>query len=65
MNNIYTLTVSESSTGRFSVTSVEKKVRVNQHRTDLKPLANDTFAFAAESNPQSMVMPKKAMRKTR
>jgi hypothetical protein len=65
MSNIYTLTVRESNTGHLSVTSVEKKVRVNQHRTDMKPLANDTFAFAAESNPQSMVMPKKAMRKTR
>lgn len=65
MSNTYTVTVSESSTGRLSVTNVEKTMRINQYRTDSKRLAKTTFAFAAESNPQSMVMTKKAARKTR
>ena len=65
MSNTYTLTVSESSTGRFLVTNVEKTMRINQHRTDSKRLANSTFAFATASDPQSMVMTKKSARKTR
>lgn len=65
MRNTYTVTVSESDTGRFSVTNVEKNVRINQHRTDSVRLAKSTFAFSAASDPQSMVAPKKASRKSR
>ena len=50
MSNTYTLTVSESSTGRFLVTNVEKTMRINQHRTDSMRLANSTFAFAPASH---------------
>ncbi len=64
MNNTeYTLTVNESSSGQFTVSRVSKFVKVNQHRTDLRVVSNETFGFADSANPCSLT--KRAARKTR
>lgn len=52
--NKYTVTINESETGMFRVTSVKKAVAINQHRTDTRNLPAGTFAFADASNPRSL-----------
>lgn len=65
MSNTYTVTINESDSGRLTVTNVERLVRVNQHRADVKRIAKSTFAFACNSDPQSLTMSKKASKKNR
>ena len=59
----YTITVTESATGNFVVTDVQKTVKINQHRTDMKRMARNAFGFAAASDPQSLT--KRATRRSR
>lgn len=64
MNNTeYTLNVSESSSGKLSVSRVSKLVKVNQHRADYRTLDAGTFGFADAANPASLI--KRAARKIR
>lgn len=61
--NKYTITVIESSTGNFIVTDVQKTVKINQHRTDMKRIANSEFSFATASDAKSLT--KRAVRRSR
>ncbi len=63
--NKYTITVTESAAGNFTVSDVQKIVKVNQHRTDSKRIARNAFGFACASDPQSMTTAKRASRKSR
>ena len=65
MSKTYTVTIQESSAGRLTVTNVEQSVRVNQHRTDAKRIANTAFGFASPTDPQTMTIAKRASRKAR
>jgi len=61
--NKYTITVTESDCGRLTITDVQKTVKINQHRTDAKRMARNTFGFATASDPQSLA--KRATRRKR
>lgn len=61
--NKYTITVLEPSTGNFIVTDVQKAVKINQHRTDMKRIANSAFGFATPSDAKSLA--KRATRRAR
>lgn len=61
--NKYTITVTESDSGRFSINAVSKTTRVNQYKTISKPLAKNAFGFSDASDPQTLA--KRAVRKSR
>ncbi len=65
MSKTYTVTIQKSDAGRLTVTNVQQMVRVNQHRTDAKRIANTAFGFASETDTQTMTMTKRASRKAR
>jgi hypothetical protein len=65
MSKTYTVTIQKSDAGRLTVTNVQQMVRVNQHRTDAKRIANTAFGFASETDAQTMTMTKRASRKAR
>jgi hypothetical protein len=61
--NKYTITVTESDSGRLAIISVSQLTKVNQHKTISKPLARNAFGFADASDPQTLT--KRAARKSR
>lgn len=61
--NKYSITVTESDSGALTITDVQKVVAVNQHRTDTKRIARNTFGFATASDPKSLS--KRATRRSR
>ena len=65
MSKTYTVTIQKSDAGRLTVTNVQQMVRVNQHRTDAKRIANTAFGFVSETDAQTMTMTKRASRKAR
>lgn len=62
-NSEYTLNVSETPSGKLSVSRVSKLVRLNQHRADYRILDAGTFGFADPANPTTLI--KRAVRKAR